>query len=200
MLSTWIEGERLGDVWDDDMTIRDKEQVTLELYQQFSSLRSLTTSKTHPICNAGGGPIDDPRIPWVAREDPRIFYSGPDFAKEVWTGLDAPRNRDTLRPLVLPLIEREDVRVVFSHGDLIFRNLIIPGGLSRWRSGSKPIGIVDWEYAGWMPVYWDALKATWLDCEEDSEWIKVMRKVFPECNVELDVDWEWRCRSQVAIL
>ena len=55
------------------MTIQDKEQVATELNQQFSNLRSLNISKTHPICNAGGGPINDPRIPWVAEEDPRIF-------------------------------------------------------------------------------------------------------------------------------
>lgn len=43
-------------------------------------------------------------------------------------------NRDMLQPLLRPLIERDGVPVVFSHGDLLPKNLIFPGGLNHWRS------------------------------------------------------------------
>ncbi|KAF7798696.1 hypothetical protein EIP86_009920 [Pleurotus ostreatoroseus] len=199
MISTWVEGQRLGDVWD-DMTIEDKEQLASDLHQQFSTLRSHTMSTTHPICNAAGGPIDDPRIPWVTQKAPRIFNSCPEFAQEVWIGLNGPRNRDTLRPILQPLIDRQNVPVVFSHGDLVLRNVIVPGGLLWWRTRTERVCLVDWEFAGWMPTYWDPLKATWLDFEEDSEWKQIVRHVFPDCVTELDADWEWRSRSNITII
>lgn len=199
LVSTWVEGQSLGDVWD-DMTAEDKEQLAVDLHQQFSTLRSRTMSTTRPICNAAGGPIDDPRIPWVSQTSPRSFTFGPDFAKEVWVGLNSPWNRDTLRPVLQPLIDRQSNMTVFSHGDLVSRNVIVPGGLSRWRTSTEHVCLVDWEFAGWMPAYWDPLKATWLEFEEDSEWKNVARRVFPDCISELDADWEWRSRSNVTII
>ncbi|KIJ60110.1 hypothetical protein HYDPIDRAFT_117571 [Hydnomerulius pinastri MD-312] len=59
--------------------------------------------------------------------------------------------------------------------------------------------IIDWEYAGWMPDFWDALKATWM-CDDDDLWLHFGRRVFREHDEELKADWEWRIRSQVTIL
>ncbi|KAG2153910.1 protein kinase subdomain-containing protein PKL [Suillus clintonianus] len=190
LLTTWVEGDCAGD-----------ERLAHDLRSQLGSMRLQTRSyELRAICNASGGPVDDPRIPWVARENLRTFPSSQDFVAEVWTGLDWPMNRDTLQPLLRPLIERDGVPIVFSHGDLLPKNLIFPGGLNHWRSGGEKICIIDWEYAGWMPIFWDALKATWLEGEPDTEWLQMMRTIFPECIEELDADWQWRSRSRVTIL
>jgi hypothetical protein len=200
LLTTWVEGDCVSDVWD-DLTASDMERLAHDLRHQLGSMRLQTQShEPRTICNASGGPVNDPRIPWVARENPRTFLSSQDFAAEVWTGLDWPMNRDTLQPLLRPLIERDGVPIVFSHGDLYPKNFIFPGGLNHWRSGGEKICIIDWEYAGWMPIFWDALKATWLECDPDTEWLELMRTVFPDCIEELDADWQWRSRSRVTIL
>jgi thiamine kinase-like enzyme len=78
--------------------------------------------------------------------------------------------------------------------------MIFPGGLNHWRSGGERICIIDWEYAGWMPNYWDALKATWTQWEPDTEWLQIMRTVFPDCIEELETDWQWRSRSGITII
>ena len=60
--------------------------------------------------------------------------------------------------------------------------------------------LIDWEMAGWMPLPWDALKATWLTFESDNEWRMMMFSLFPECQQELTADWEWRLLSNVTIV
>ncbi|KAG7088071.1 hypothetical protein E1B28_012102 [Marasmius oreades] len=105
-----------------------------------------------------------------------------------------------LRPILSPIIERFDIPISMCHGDMNICNLIFEGGLQNWREGQSRISFVDWEQAGWMPSYWDALKGTWLEFEKDTEWMRVMRAVFVEYNDILDADWEWRTRSQIPIL
>ncbi|KAL6301758.1 hypothetical protein BKA93DRAFT_738227, partial [Sparassis latifolia] len=155
LLTTWVEGDCAADVWD-DLTPLDKQRIAEDLRHQFGSMRLQTRCPNHRIiCNASGGPIDDPRVPWVAQENLRTFSSCQQFAEEV------------------PFIERNDVPIIFSHGDLLPKNIIFPESLSRWRLGHGTICIIDWEYTGWMPEYWDPLKATWLECEPDTEWSQI---------------------------
>ncbi|KAF8908502.1 hypothetical protein CPB84DRAFT_1766786 [Gymnopilus junonius] len=207
LLTTWVEGETLGHAWD-RLSATDKQRVVVDLRSQFDQMRQQTISsppRPRMICNASDGPINDPRIPWVGEENAQTFQAPPQFAEQVWIGLDWKNNRDTLKPLLQPLIDRPDVHVVFSHGDLLPKNLILPGGLTKWRSSSSlddstKITIIDWEFAGWMPNFWDSLKATWMECEADTEWTEMIRCIFPECAVELDADWQWRSRSRVTIL
>ena len=111
--------------------------------------------------------------------------------------MDCPRNAETLQPKLRPLIERENVPNVFCHGDILRKNLILPGGLQRWRSGATVVCLIDWEYARWMPLPWDALKATWMTYGPEDEWFQMMKVVFPEAHAELEADWLWRSRSKI---
>lgn len=203
LLTTWIDGQTMGEVWD-HLSASDQTAIASDLGDQLRAMRVQTVTVSRGaqlICNASSGPVSDPRIPWVAEENARTFSCPQAFAAEVWTGLDWACNRPTLQPRLRPLIER-DVPVVFTHGDLLPKNLVFPGGLGHWRAGLSRICLLDWEYAGWMPVYWDALKMTWLEYDEerDGEWLRMARAVFPECEAELEADWEWRTRSTVLIL
>ena len=198
ILSTWIDGDCCYEVWE-QLTPSDKETMVEDLRSQFDALRLQTTTYDHVICSASGDGIEDPRIPWLY-ENPRMFTSYRDFMEQVWPGLDFTRNRDTLYPLLQPFVERDDVPVVFSHGDLLPKNLIIPGGLEQWRRDHKPLCIVDWEHAGWMPFPWEVLKATWLLFDQEEDWYKMMAEVFSESRTELEMDWQWRSRSGIPIV
>lgn len=37
--------------------------------------------------------------------------------------------------------------IVFTHGDIATRNILVSGG--------KVVGLLDWEFAGWYPAYWE---------------------------------------------
>ncbi|KAI0074401.1 hypothetical protein K474DRAFT_1665397 [Panus rudis PR-1116 ss-1] len=200
-LMTWINGDCCALVWD-ELTQSDRDRLLSELRAQFSSMREQTLNKSSVICNAQGSPISDPRIPWVQEENPCVFSSPPEFFRQVWIGLDRPRLSQTIRPLIEPLIERSHIPIVFCHGDLGPKNIIIPGGLERWRVGSTAVYLIDWEFAGWMPLSWEALKATFLvvDLEEDEIWYGMMKALFPESVPELEADWLWRSKSNITIL
>ena len=89
---------------------------------------------------------------------------------------------------------------VFTHGDLLPKNLMLPGGLEVWRAGGSLVCVIDWALAGWMPIYWEALKASWMEFEEHTDWYDMVREVFPECAAELHADWQWRSGSGVTIV
>ncbi|OJT04533.1 hypothetical protein TRAPUB_4803 [Trametes pubescens] len=196
---TWIDGDCVSDIWD-TLTPADKTRIVHELRTQIARLRKHTIGDHHAISAASGATISDPRIPWL-REQPEVIESSPQFFKHVWLGLDISWNADTIRPAIQPLIEREDIPVVFCHGDVLPKNLILPGGLEKWRAGSESVVLIDWEYAGWMPLPWEALKATWLVVDRDEdEWYALMKEVFVDEEAELEADWLWRSKSRIVIL
>ncbi|RPD64119.1 protein kinase subdomain-containing protein PKL [Lentinus tigrinus ALCF2SS1-7] len=200
LLTTWIEGDTVADVWG-QLTASDKAHLAVQLRDQVSSLHEQTHTRAgqRSISLASGSPIIDPRVPWLA-DNPRIFTTSPDLFQQLWIGLGCPWNADTLQPKLQPLIEREDVPIVFCHGDILRKNLILPGGLQRWRSGATVVCLIDWEYAGWMPLPWDPLKATWMTYGPEDEWFRMMKVVFTEAHEELEADWLWRSRSKIPIV
>jgi aminoglycoside phosphotransferase len=63
--------------------------------------------------------------------------------------------------------------IVFTHGDLDPRNILVEGG--------RVSGIVDWEQAGWYPEYWEYIEAMW-GCADtwDTVWpLEVVRFLRP---------------------
>ncbi|EPQ59656.1 kinase-like protein, partial [Gloeophyllum trabeum ATCC 11539] len=46
---------------------------------------------------------------------------------------------------------REDHRIVFTHGDIGKRNILVD-------EHNSVVAIIDWEMAGWMPEYWEWIK------------------------------------------
>jgi aminoglycoside phosphotransferase (APT) family kinase protein len=195
MLISWVEGCPLIDVFD-HLTEEDKKRIVQELRCQIGGMRQQTTVKGRVISNVAGGPFSDHRIPWA---EATTYSDHSAFAKQIWTNLNMNRI-DTLRPILISLIEREHVDIVFTHGDLICKNIMLPISLDHWRKSGEQVIIIDWETAGWMPFYWEALKSTWMEFEHHTEFTQMIREVFPECDIELDADWRWRSESGVAIV
>ncbi|KAK4133228.1 hypothetical protein BT67DRAFT_443146 [Trichocladium antarcticum] len=49
-----------------------------------------------------------------------------------------------------------DVPIVFTHGALHPRNIIVSTG-----PNPRVVSIIGWEQAGWYPAYWELCKARW---------------------------------------
>ncbi|KAJ3509506.1 hypothetical protein NMY22_g16267 [Coprinellus aureogranulatus] len=202
MLSTFIAGDNVSSVLE-HFSLDDWMRLEIDVQQQLRSLRRQTSTSQdslgYPaIANAAGGIINDPRISWVAEEGLEVRTTE-DFLSQVWPGLDLPHNQDTIRPTIQPLIKRP-VPVAFCHGDVYPRNMILPGGLAAWREGKSRICFIDWEFSGWMPEPWEALKATWIEYEEDTEWMVAVRNVMPEFKEYLQADWIWRTQSNMMLI
>ena len=197
LLSTWIEGDNVLDIAD-DLTLEDKDHLVEDLRSQIAAMQNQTRTDDHVISNASGLPFFDGRIPWLCYHNRRTFTCHRDFAAQVWTDLALKANKDTLRLLMLPFIERDKVPITFCHGDIGIHNVILPGGLEEWRARRTSACLIDWDFGGWMPEYWDAIKAIFLVGDKDDEWFEIWKRVFPEHAKLLDADWEWRIQSGVT--
>ncbi|TFK20929.1 hypothetical protein FA15DRAFT_624719 [Coprinopsis marcescibilis] len=198
-IMTFISGDTACDVMDDSFTPNDWARLEMDLRKQLDALRLHTSQQSHEICNAAGGIVYDPaRLSWVAEEQLRLA-TAKEFFSQLWPGLSIPRNRDTIRPVIQPLIDKP-IPISFCHADLVPRNLIFPGGLDAWRAGRSRVCIIDWEYAGWMPEPWDAIKSILILGEEDDPWLPFVKRVFPGYDEYLEAEMLWRSKSGMMII
>lgn len=114
LLTPWIDGTVVTEAWDELDDYR-RTRLAQEVASQMRSAADRDEPKVLKICNASRGPIKDYRIPW--EDEPRHYDSWTDFSQSVWPGLDAPQRAPLTRDMA-PIMERTDVPVVFSHGDL----------------------------------------------------------------------------------
>lgn len=72
-----------------------------------------------------------------------------DFYKTIRRGLEYhPAHREEINEMVLAQDSRDyDVR--FTHGDFGLRHVFYD------TKSKKVTGIIDWEFAGWFPDYWE---------------------------------------------
>lgn len=75
---------------------------------------------------------------------------------------------------------RDDHRIVFTHGDLGVRNILVD-------VGGDVVAILDWEMSGWMPEYWEFIKAVHGEWE-DEDWLSYARIMTPPYDAEMEVD------------
>ncbi|OAA53595.1 Protein kinase-like domain protein [Niveomyces insectorum RCEF 264] len=131
----------------------DRKKVFAQLRSICDELRKLPCPPGAGVQSCVGGSLRDSRIP---RCKPRFgpFDTTRDF--HLWL-------RDGLRPEEHPDRENDDDWVdikkmvakqdgpwpasVFTHGDLNPFNIMV--------DGNQVVGIVDWEFAGWYPYYWE---------------------------------------------
>jgi len=72
---------------------------------------------------------------------------------------------------------RDNHRIFFTHGDIAPRNIMV-------LDDGRISGIIDWEYAGWYPEYWEYAKAHF-GGEWKTNWSLWMDKYFPTYHYEL---------------
>jgi hypothetical protein len=141
----YIPGVLLNRVWE-RLSAEDKAVITEELENYVCQMRQLSAPGGVLIGSVTGGPAIDRRQFSSATGGP--FRSENDF------------NEWQLAQLIpeVPLSQREmyaavhksDHRIVFTHGDLAFHNIIVNNGHIK--------AIIDWEYSGWYPEHWDYCK------------------------------------------
>ncbi|KFY46198.1 hypothetical protein V495_02610 [Pseudogymnoascus sp. VKM F-4514 (FW-929)] len=139
----FIEGESLEDLWP-NMSEIDRQDICRQLQKILTTMQSVE-SKTGVIGSCNGGPF---------RECRRMGeYTGGPFQDEAGfnnyvtklIGTTPTEINNALRSQL-----RTDHRIVFAHGDLSQHNIII--------KDMKIAGLIDWEFAGWFPEFWEYVK------------------------------------------
>ncbi|KAI1120107.1 kinase-like domain-containing protein [Nemania abortiva] len=151
-----VQGEHLATAWE-NLSEKSREDVYAQLRSIFQELHSLTPPPGTGVESCVGGSLFDSRIP---RGDPRFgpFKTIQDF--HYWLRhdfeLDALKDREKDQDWhdTADMIRQQDgpwPPPKFAHGDINPSNILVRDG--------KVVSIIDWEFSGWYPHYWEYASA-----------------------------------------
>ncbi|KAG5928564.1 hypothetical protein E4U42_000434 [Claviceps africana] len=165
----------------DGLSHSEERALVHDLQEALSQLRAIPkqVAPEYAITNAIGKACYDGRISVCAPDDPEQGeFVGP-FVDEA-----AFHNR--LRIRALPnFSQRNGHRILFTHGDLNMRNVLMHNG--------RFSGIVDFEMSGWYPEYWEYTKVHFVT-KLRQRWPRIMGKVmepFGNFEKELEIEREF---------
>ncbi|KAJ5790555.1 uncharacterized protein N7518_007566 [Penicillium psychrosexuale] len=172
--------ERKWDSLDDEA----KESVCLQLWDLISKIRTIARPQELEglyQCAADGSPSRDAMLEDL-QDPPRPLSSDSDLRSRIYERYlyhAGTRYENQLLDM-LPCSERS----VFTHGDIAPRNILVD-------EQNNVTGLIDWEYAGWYPEYWEYAQimrpafwgnwSVWMDKTAPQRWdlsgINAARKV-----------------------
>ncbi|OBT63785.1 hypothetical protein VE03_06949 [Pseudogymnoascus sp. 23342-1-I1] len=140
----YIPGENLKEVWP-SMTPGQKNDIAIQLRDIIDKMRSLA-SESNAIRSCSGGGIRDLRSYFDYNGG--LFPDEESFNSFILDFRPKVTPKAVLRGLnSLPTCNH---RLTFSHCDLSQHNFIV--------RDNKIVGLIDWEFAGWFPEYWEYIK------------------------------------------
>lgn len=160
ILMDFVDGECLEEAWM-SMNTKQKRNIADQIRHVLEIMRQATSSQRS--IGAFDGPAHDCR-------QFSDYYGGPfdteaefnDFVLDFLRGTPSVI-RDTIEDAF-----GTNSRIVFTHGDLTPRNIIV--------KGDRLQALLDWEYAGWYPEYWEYVKFfdRPTDCNDWKEYARIM--------------------------
>lgn len=142
MIMTRLPGEHLIEVMH-LMSYAERDRFADDLADCVAQLRKIPNHTPYRFANTVGGPITDHRLP---EGQPGPYNSEADFNNYLTSHLGCTPDK-----VLDGLTMHQDHRSFFTHSDFFSLNLLVEGG--------RLTGIVDWECAGYMPEYWEFIKA-----------------------------------------
>ncbi|KAH9855450.1 kinase-like protein [Lenzites betulinus] len=143
-----------------------------------SQLRTLQSPHGRSICSLDGDALNDARFTGFGLVGP---FANEDAFNERLIQTTANYNEFATLPEVRARL-RVDHAVVFTHGDIAPRNIMV--------KGDTIVALLDWEQAGWYPEHWEFMKAVWCPPSPKSEgdvWIEVVEDLFDK---DYKAEWE----------
>ncbi|KXT00473.1 hypothetical protein AC578_1914 [Pseudocercospora eumusae] len=162
ILMEFVDGECLEEAWM-AMNAEQKKDVARQLRHIVADMRR-AQARDRPRIGAFSGPVRDCR-------QFSDYVGGPfDCEAEFNTAfvLDFLAGTPSLIRSAVADALSTDSRIVFTHGDLTPRNIIVKEGRVQ--------ALLDWEYAGWYPEYWEYVKffERPTDCKDWKEYAEVI--------------------------
>lgn len=179
-----VQGSPLPDAWK-TLSDTDRASILAQIQQMVRELRSLQPPLGAGVESSSGGSLRDSRISHCR---PRFgpFKTIQDF--HLWL-------REELRPEEHPdrtddqdwkdikdMVAKQDgpwPAPVFTHGDLNPFNIIV--------QGNRVVSIIDWEFAGWYPHYWEYTSA-WHGNILRKEWQDIITSIIDQYPEELKME------------
>ncbi|EMD35879.1 hypothetical protein CERSUDRAFT_138631 [Gelatoporia subvermispora B] len=171
-----VDGEALNSVWhklDPDQ----KASVVPQLRLCVEQLRALQPPSSGTVCGLSNAALVDSRI---SSSPVGPFRNEHDFNDHLIKAASIYVDGTLLRDVRARM--HDSHRIVFTHGDLAPRNIIV--------RRDKVAAIIDWEGAGWYPEHWELVKALYNPMMRDDEsWNTAIREILPrgyekDCEVD----------------
>ncbi|OBT53992.1 hypothetical protein VE04_05964 [Pseudogymnoascus sp. 24MN13] len=143
-----IHGDMIGRGWT-SRADESKAKILSQLKEMVADMRKIAPPNL-AVSNVDGGILYDSRIHGPMRFGPFENIRG--FHKHLRGGLEAHVDNLGDDSSLIAWQESTFPAPVFTHGDLSSLNI-----LAR---GDEVVGIIDWETAGWYPVYWEYTTAS----------------------------------------
>lgn len=184
ILMEWFPDTRtVGEAWP-MLSEEQKSIITNQIRGYVDQLRELKQPlhKHGQICAIDGTAFWDTRIKLDRPVGP--FSSEETFNNYRLSLLDRYR-QSKISSMKVKALESNlhiDHQVVFTHGDLNERNILID-------NNCKVVAILDWETAAWMPEYWEHVKA--MGNGRIKDWSKYAIDFAPAFPQELEIDNEF---------
>ncbi|KAI0079416.1 kinase-like protein [Panus rudis PR-1116 ss-1] len=156
------------------------DHIAEQLIVILDKMRSITSTK---LGSVSGGPYNNrfmpypftPRSPFSSVEEYLQYYRnmflefcGRQYVDELFDSFPTKSS------------------IVFTHGDLLPRNIIV--------NGSTITGIIDWETAGFYPEFWEYSRMHFPELMTPG-WDHILRRVFPEPRREQQI----KAASQIVV-
>ncbi|OSX61548.1 hypothetical protein POSPLADRAFT_1145115 [Postia placenta MAD-698-R-SB12] len=141
----------------------------------FDQLRALVPPDPHAVCGFGGNGVRSFRISYDR-------YVGP-FASEMEFNKRLLQYNEATHTELAAASHSKSHRIYFTHGDINPTNILIDEDM-------RPVALVDWECASWMPEYWEYTTALYFMYPNYTEWCDLFTGIFPDYRVELEVEYE----------
>ena len=124
------------------MSYAERDQLGDDLRAVLEQVARIPNTSPALFANVSGGPIVEPRL---AGKPCGPYSTEADFN----TQMGKPFAHYLLKEI--PDAFDRTHRSILVHGDLVLLNVMVDGG--------RLSGVIDWEYANFMPEYWDCAKA-----------------------------------------
>ncbi|KAL5337677.1 kinase-like domain-containing protein [Aspergillus crustosus] len=179
-----IKGKEIPSVWK-DLDEQSRHNVFSSLKGMMQELRALKPAEGTGVQSCVGGSLRDSRIP---KSRPRFgpLQSINEFHLWLRDGLQPTEHQPWGDEQEWEEIKQMGATQdgpwpppVFTHGDLNPFNIFI--------RGDKIAGIIDWEFAGWYPNYWEYTSA-WLGNRLSTEWQSDLCRFLDVYPSELDME------------
>ena len=147
VLMTRLPGEQLSKVLR-SLSSSEVENIRKELDSHLSIMRKQISPWGSRVCSMSGGAVFGPRIPLGAIfpcDNETGFTNAFLFFCEHYRQTRPHRADDVIRQATAMLAIPHTI--VFTHADLLAHNILVRDG--------HITGIIDWEFAGWFPEYWE---------------------------------------------
>ncbi|KAI9653050.1 MAG: hypothetical protein M1831_006257 [Alyxoria varia] len=162
----FVEGQSLDTVWE-PYNDSEKNRVSSQLKQHIHDLRNIGCCSY--IGSVDHGPVTDSILSNFPHKGP--FDTEEDFNHAMIDAYQATVPRRYIKNFLLGMIAQKKHQIVFTHGDLRLQNIMVKDG--------NIIAILDWEFSGWYPEYWEFSRALYV-WRWQNDWIDyLMRALEP---------------------